>query len=197
MLLFCKSIYDLPGSTLYITFPVYTCGHLQSHPWTGAAPSSTPDFVKQQGKKHLSAAIISTPSTVKASRSCKTLIWKHQDIVTRFQNSSCTYSFMEFITKREPCSPPFTCTCYKNKLLNNRWLAANSKRLQHWPLHPPGDDLPWFTSISWSESANSHHWQLLHCPELNLPLGIRISVWLETLKVGYNQCFRASSLRAP
>lgn len=104
---------------------------------------------------------------------------------------------MEFITKREPCSPPFTCTCYKNKLLNNRSLAANSKCLQHWPFHPPGDDLPWFTSISWSESATSHHWQLLHSPEFNLPLGIRISVWLETLKVGYNPRFRASSLHAP
>lgn len=37
----------------------------------------------------------------------------------------------------------------QNKLLNNRWLAANSERLQQWPFHPHGDDLPWFTSISW------------------------------------------------
>lgn len=62
----------------------------------------------------------------------------------------------------------------KNKLLNNRWLAANSKCLQQWPFHPLGDDLPWFTSISlWKRH---HHWQLLHCPEFNLPLKIRISI---------------------
>lgn len=84
----------------------------------------------------------------------------------------------------EPCSPPFTCTHYKNKLLNSRWRAANSQRLQQWSSHPPGDDLPWFTSLSWTESA-TNHWQRLHCPEFNLPSRIRISIWIETLKVGY------------
>lgn len=127
------------------------------------------------------------------ARFCKTSIWTLQDIetsqISKLLLHMRTY-FMELVTKREPRSPPFTCTRYKNKLLNNRWLAANSKNASSTAhsthLETTCPALIYLHLMKWK--CHQPPLTTATCPEFNLPLRIRISIWSEALKVGYNQC---------
>lgn len=155
-----------------ITFPVYTCGDFQSHSLDGS-------------------------SNFHRARSCKTMIWTLQAIETSQISKPLLHVQLYGIYYHKGA----LFTTFHLHILHKTsyWIigglqptlnASSNGHSTHMEMTCP--DLP----LSHDGGA-TNHWQLLHCPELNLPLTIRISIWFETLRVGYNQCFRANFLHSP